>query len=314
MEVDASRRDFIKGAFAFGGLVASANLPSFADDPSLFPQRGRWERLSLCCQHIKAGASRPFSILHISDTHLTDAYPDEDEKKQSLKKWRTRTFGGRQEEALRDSIAWAKEHVDLVVHTGDMIDFQSRANFDLVRKYFGGGMFGCIGNHEYSRNMEKIVENEAYKDGTREQVAAAFPFDISVASNVVNGVNFVSLDNVYDTVTTEQADRFEDEAKKGLPIVLCVHCPLVTPRIRRAGAKFWQRDNLKAIPDASRFRPKFKDDVTADFAAYLKSLPQLKAILAGHIHISVADRFSPTAIEYCVGGNFLFHGQEITIE
>ena len=26
-------------------------------------------------------------------------------------------FGGRQEEALRDSLAWAKEHVDYVVHT-----------------------------------------------------------------------------------------------------------------------------------------------------------------------------------------------------
>lgn len=37
------------------------------------------------------------------------------------------------------------------------------------------------------------------------------------------------------------------------------------------------------------------------------------AVLAGHIHVTVADRFSPTAIEYVVGGNFLFHGQEITI-
>ena len=39
------------------------------------------------------------------------------------------SFGGRQEEALRDSLAWAKSNVDYVIHTGDLIDWQSRANF-----------------------------------------------------------------------------------------------------------------------------------------------------------------------------------------
>ena len=46
--------------------------------------------------------------------------------------------------------------------------------------------------------------------------------------------------------------------------------------------------------------------------AYLKAQPLLKGVLAGHLHIDVADRFSPTAMEYVVGGNFLFHGAEIT--
>jgi hypothetical protein len=56
-----------------------------------------------------------------------------------------------------------------------------------------------------------------------------------------------------------------------------------------------------------------REPVTRDFVAYLKAQPLLKGILAGHYHIDVADRFSPTANEFLVGGNFLFHGQEITI-
>ena len=139
--MNLSRRGFLKGgAAAFGGIAAASTLPVFADDPALFPQRGRWERLSIGYHRIKAGAEKPFAVLHISDTHLTDAYPDEDGKKQTLKKSRSRTFGGRQEEALRDSLSWAREHVDYVMHTGDMVDFQSRANFDLVRKYYGEGI------------------------------------------------------------------------------------------------------------------------------------------------------------------------------
>ena len=55
-----------------------------------------------------------------------------------------------------------------------------------------------------------------------------------------------------------------------------------------------------------------KDPVTKEFLDYLRAQKLLKGILAGHLHIDVSDRFSPTAMEYVVGGNFLFHGAEIT--
>jgi len=34
-------------------------------------------------------------------------------------------------------------------------------------------------------------------------------------------------------------------------------------------------------------------------------------ILAGYGHVAMEDRFSPTAMEYVVGGSFLFHGREV---
>ena len=54
-----------------------------------------------------------------------------------------------------------------------------------------------------------------------------------------------------------------------------------------------------------------EDKTTADFIAYLKSERLLKALLVGHEHITMQDRFSDTAMEFAVGGNFLFHGQEV---
>lgn len=316
--MDLSRRDFMLGGAAFGGLVATAGLPAFAGDHRLFPRRGRFERLSIVSWRVKAGATKPFTILHISDTHLTAAYPDEPLDVRNRAKNRSKTFGGLQEEALRDSLAWAKKHVDYVVHTGDMIDFQSRANFDLVRKYYGEGgaaIIGSLGNHEYYHGQKK--ETEETKGETRELVSAAFPFDTSFQSTVVNGVNFVTLDNVYGTVTQRQAECFAAEVEKGLPIVLCMHCPIQTENISRAGQRYWQKDDMKAVPDMSNFQKGWKRDgkhsVTRDFYAYLEAQSLLKAVLAGHIHVTVADRFSPSAVEYVVGGNFLFHGQEITI-
>lgn len=170
-----------------------------------------------------------------------------------MKENRTQCFGGRQEEALRDSLAWAKEHVDYVIHTGDLIDWQSEANFDLARKYFGKGIGGCLGNHEYSTDMwlsEPKQENtEAYKDRSRDLIQKTFPFNTSIQSQVVNGVNFIALDDVYGTVTPQQVKQFKEEVKKGLPIVLCMHVPFYTDLIWRATERFWNNTLASDIQD-----------------------------------------------------------------
>lgn len=313
--VKMNRRDFLSGGLSLGGLMATSALPVLADDPSLFPSRGRFERLSLGYHHIHVGAAKPFSVLHVSDTHLTAAYPDEGCAVRAFMDRRRKTFGGRQEEALRDTLSWAKEHVDFVLHTGDLIDAVSKANFDLVRKYFGeesSPVFGCLGNHEYYLGYDKALAAGYGKDRLRSELTSTFPFDISFASKTVNGVNFVTLDNSFGTVTAEQATRFGREVAKGLPIVLAVHCPFMTPKIACASDKFWKTRDMKSVKDVSKWRASYKDAATADFVAWLKAQPLLKGILAGHLHVDVQDRFSPTAVEYVVAGNFLFHGQEIT--
>ena len=319
---EMDRRGFLRlAAGGCGGIVAASALPSFgADDPGAFPYRGAAERLVLAYQHIHIGLEKPFSVLHISDTHLTEVDDDEQDKIDFALR-RRNTFGGRQQTALRDSLAWARENVDYVVHTGDLIDFQTNANFRLVRKYFGlaeGRLFGAMGNHEFQRRRrgEGIRNTTEYNALSHDVLASAYPFDRELQSTVVGGVNFVAIEQVYGFVTERQAARFEEEVKKGLPIVLCMHAPLMTDEIWRCDHKFWRGPGLKfrsaAIPDvAGDYKRQRESKVTMDFIRRLKAEPLLKGILAGHLHITVQDRFSPTATEYVVGGNFMFHGEEI---
>ena len=314
------RRHFMRRLMGAGALIATSQLPALAEDrPEVFPERGGYERLALCYAVVRLGLERPFSILHISDSHLTAAYPHESEKKQKLNHDRTITFGGRQEEALRDALAWAKQHVDYVLHTGDIIDWQSEANYDLVRKYFGEDFMGCVGNHEFTPDMwlsEPAEERtEVFKDRTRAQLQEAYPFDTRFQSQVVHGVNFITLDNVYGYVVEEQVRRFKEEVKRGFPIVLCMHVPFFTGDIWRAQARLW-KDKGKmegsAFPEPTGdYLAQLEEPVTRDFIAYLKEEPLLKCILAGHLHITVEDQFSPTCREYVVGGGFLFHAREV---
>ncbi len=324
-----NRRDFIRSMAGAGAVFATGRLPAVEDlrqkgsDACVFAKRGRFERLSIAYGAVEIGLERPFSILHISDTHLTAVGEKEEEKKQTLHIERTRTFGGHQEEALRDSIDWARQHTDYLIHTGDLIDFQSEANFALVKKYFGEGMAGCLGNHEFSENMwlsePQETPTEGYKDRSRARLAEAFPFDISIQSTVVNGVNFVTMDDVYGTVTPRQVERFQAEVKRGLPIVLGLHVPFYTDAILRADLHFWATRECKfrqaALPSGERLPSESKrqrqDPTTRDFIASLKGEKALKAILAGHLHVTIDDQFSPTARQYVVGGNFLFSGREM---
>lgn len=315
-----NRRDFMKRMAGMGALIATSQLPALAkDDPTVFPNRGRFERMSLCYATVEIGLERAFSVLHLSDSHFTAAYDYENEKKQQLCEKRTQTFGGRQEEALADALAWAKQHVDFIVHTGDLIDWQSEANFDLVRKYFGDGLVGSLGNHEFSTDMwlsdPKEEHTEQYKDNTRTMLQEVYPFDVRFHSQVVNGVNFITLDDVYGYVTEEQVERFEKELKRGLPIVMCMHVPFFTDAIWRATVRFWKdKGQLQsgALPERTgAYKKQLTDPVTRDFIARLKEEPLLRCILAGHEHISVEDQFSPTCREYITAGSFLFHGREV---
>lgn len=318
MAQNVNRRDFVGSLLAGGALMATSRLPA-ADNPALFPQRGKFERISLSYAHIKAGAEKPFSLLHISDTHFTSAYPHEDEKKRILMEKRSRTFGGRQEEALRDSLSWARETCDFVLHTGDLIDWVSEANLDLVKKYFGKENFGAVGNHEYSRYMwlEREGKDNAYKQLSAKALQEAFPFDIRFDSRIVNGVNFVTLDSVYGYVDADQAECFDAEVKKGLPMILAVHVPFYTPELWRASCKYWSHSKYRSseIAESKKaYKVQQTDPVTVKFIERLKKEPLLKGILAGHMHVSVQDRFSPTAEQYVVGANFAYHGREVLVD
>lgn len=317
------RRTFLKQATGAGVILAAAELPAVAGD--LFAGRGRFERLALNYAHIKIGLPKPFSVLHISDTHLTAADADEGPVKRALRDERMRCFGGRQEEALRDSLAWARANADYVVHTGDLIDWQSRANLALVKKYFGADVCGCLGNHEFSpamgRDGVRETRDEAFKDRSRAALAGAFPFDLELQSTVVNGVNFIALDDVYGYVTPRQVERFRRERAKGLPIVLCLHVPFLSDELAVAHNKYWMGETWKEAsmkftsaavpPPRGERKTQRTDPVTRDFIAYLRGEPLLKGILAGHLHFTMQDDFSPTAKQLVVGGNYMFHGQEI---
>ena len=280
---------------------------------------------------IAAGAERPFKAVHLSDTHIIRADATEkDERKLELasRRYPHMAYG---EHYLAEGIAAARADNALLLHTGDMIDFVSNANLNLVERYFGSAdWFVSSGNHEFSKYVGEAKEDPAYKADSFARVSAHFPNDLKFASRVVNGVNFVAADDVYYNFTEEQLALMEKEVAKGLPIVFMCHVPLYTPKhyaseLKKTGGvcsyetgvpdeliKTWRGRKFPADQEWRDRRVQQRADApTMEFIKYLKAQPLLKAILCGHCHAFWEERFSPTAIQYVCSATYLGQGYAI---
>ena len=272
---------------------------------------------------IEAGAENPFSVLHISDSHLV--YADERDGERKVK------LAARRYKKMKDSESvinvhrqYAIENNLPIVHSGDMMDFVSEANIEAAKRVFSQGEWiVATGNHEFSLYVGEAKEDDAYRAQSYDKVQAVYPNDLTFYSKVINGVNFVALDNGYYKVSKEQFAKMKNEVKKGLPIILVCHNPLYTPELCEliqkgnktqpsgtVGAplevteQYYHKERPAGEEWRNRNVQQRADKTTLKFCKWLKKQEELKGILCGHVHINSETQFSPTAKQYSVRAGF----------
>lgn len=250
---------------------------------------------------LNIGAEKPFTLLHFTDTHLTFADERDDERKQILARQRTQYFP-KAEKVMEEVKQLLKKENALIIHTGDFIDFVSVANLEYVKRFtdeYGG--FYTAGNHEFSLYVGEAKEDEAYRNISLATVQKSFPNDIRMASMMVNGINFVGLDDGYYLFDERQYEFLKNEIKKGLPIVLLLHNPIFERTMY--DDLIFHREKiglepvntpcayLTAVPEElmknyekHRFLQQRADDITLRTVELIRKEPLIKAIIAGHIH------------------------------
>lgn len=280
---------------------------------------------------INVGATKPFSALHISDSHLTLADSRDVPRKLALAESRHRAFSWAAH-YFDAAVRYVQQRDMMLIHSGDLIDFVSEANLDFVAEQLKAcNTFVSSGNHEFSQFVGEAKEDEGYKAQTFDKVQAAYPNNLEVASRVVNGVNFVALDDVYYYVTEYQHRLMEQEVAKGLPIVLICHVPFYTPKhcanvlkgnnglagyVTGAPLEITRTYQTNpSLPADQQWRNRSvqqrADKITLDFIAWLKQQPLLKAILCGHCHHFYEEQFSDTAVQYVVGAGYNGEAYEV---
>ena len=272
---------------------------------------------------INLGIGKAFKAFHFSDTHLNffDAvdFAAVDEKKQKHFQSRWCRFP-QALESFYASIDYAREHRLTLLHTGDLIDFVTEGNERVLRHNVQGlDLFYAIGNHEYQSRAPEHYDSDAA--GMRARLRPIFGNDLTVASRVIGGANFVAFDNARHQLREETITRVKAEFEKGMPVVLMCHIPpTYTLKFRENSrrAKKIIGVGMGADPasfDKARLPGNPADshnEQTRAFYDWLRARKDLKAILCGHTHYAEIDDFSETAKMYVAGGNYEGHAYEIT--
>lgn len=243
---------------------------------------------------INIGADKPFTVIHASDTHITLADERDGERKVKLAERRANCFP-ESDEMFENLIKLQNETGDFLVYTGDLIDFVSVLNLEKAKEFADKtDCFFAAGNHEFSLYVGEAKEDATYRNQSLRKVQETFNNDIRFSSRIVNGVNFVAVDNSYYFFEKYQLDALKKETEKGLPIVLCMHNPVYSEELYEYILNKDGRDKpayLMAVPEEKmkhyspdRYEQQKADEITYAAYDYILNERLMKTVLAGHVH------------------------------
>lgn len=262
---------------------------------------------------IKVGAKNPFSVYHMSDNHICLADMRDDERKRTLAKKRTIDFAGELGDKLQNicdaMIAEIKSAKIPLIHTGDMIDFVSYANLDYMKERFSDiDVIMAAGNHEFSLYVGEAFEDEAYKAQSKDKVLSVLPRGSLFGSRIIEGVKFVTLDNVYYYVLPEHLLLFQKELSEGLPTVLIVHTPLYSADTYSQVVKKHEKgvppylcgcpeECLRGLEEM-RYKQQLPNDTTRAFLQLCEKSENLKAVISGHLHFGLVSNLDSGTAQF----------------
>lgn len=268
------------------------------------------EVMNVIKNKVTLGASKPFEILHVSDTHITLADMRDGERKVNLAKNRISHFPNA-EKNLDEISSLSKKFGAPIFHTGDLIDFVSLKNLEKAKMFTDeNDCFLCAGNHEFSLFVGEAKEDEAYRNQSLERVQSSFKNDIRFSSRILNGVNFVAADNSYYRFEEFQLNELKNEVAKGFPVVLLLHTPLFNDEIYNFSMNELKNNcaYLMSVPEEKmkdyspdRYEQQKEDEITHEAYEYILNEEKIKLLLTGHIHDDFETSFLHGKIQYTTG-------------
>ena len=263
---------------------------------------------------VDIGLGHEVKVLHVTDSHI--ALDDEGDERGRFK------YFSNAEEYFHQTCAYAKENGLTMLNTGDLLDAHTESNFAFADKYLlPTDTIYAAGNHDFCHFVGKAIEDYAYKWDRIKYSAPHLPNNLYFYSRVIDGVNFVTLDDSYYLMTDGQIELLRAEAARGYPIVLGIHIPLFTraqaDQILANGNKCAflmgaPREYTDKYP-SDRDRQQSPDEVTLRAIEYINSEPQIKAIVTGHTHINFEEKLPGGAIQITTAGGYHGYAREITL-
>ncbi len=285
-------------------------------------------QLEIIKTEIHIGLPAPLRLLHVTDSHISrwdeiDRLEDADKPLLAMerKKYFDGGINGQAEYLYEQALAYAKKENIPVVHTGDLIDFLSHANFAYMDQTLADvDIIYAAGNHDFCHFVGRAKEDYAYKWENIKIVAPHIKQNLYFDSQVRNGVNLITMDDTYYLLTDGQTELLRAEAAKGLPMLLFLHVPLYTEDYARmvlaeqpcaylTGAP---KELCDTYPEDRRLQ-QTPDAATLRCIDYIQSEPLIKAVVCGHMHRNVEGPLQSGIMQYTTDGSYAGYIRELIL-
>lgn len=269
---------------------------------------------------VNIGIVKPIKFLQITDTHI--ALDDPERISGRAAGCFEGEYEGRTVELFKSALKYAKDNGLTIVHTGDLIDFFSKNNFEAIKKLFPKDIdyIYAAGNHDFCHWVGEAKEDYEYKWNNIKVIAPYIKSNLYFDSRIIGGVNIVTMDDSYYMISDGQIEMLKAEVAKGYPVLLCMHVPFFGPfckeRIENGHIELFvgiPEYLLKKYPD-DRQRQTRPDEATLRAIDYIKNEPMIKALITGHIHCNFEERLDSGLLQISTGGTFDGYVREITVD
>ena len=235
------------------------------------------------------GIPTPLEVLHVTDLHLLFSDERDNAYIQQHAASRTACFPHADQalEELKQELR--RRAPDLLVLTGDILDFPSQANLDALHSLVENAPCPTLyvpGNHDWS------LPQDYHSDAQYRTYMPLFdPFDGASPDFQLlelGGVRFAGIDDSRERMTPAQSAHLEEICADGVPVVACMHVPICEKQLEVRAKAVWHGANVLIGHEGSTAETRRFCDIAS---------ARCHAVLAGHVHFSDETRLPGGAVQ-----------------
>ena len=246
------------------------------------------------------GIKRKYVFYHISDCHVVYAAEEDSQADKTLAEKHTEKWsidGVKPIDAFNEALELVNgNECDGLFITGDCADYYRPSVADYIKRRINEcnkEVLFTYGNHEGADYSRKTDHRLAYPD-----YAPVMHSNPSYWVKDYGDLLVLGFDNSTKEITCEQMDFLEKQCSRGLPVLLLIHVPIDSDKVRIAVEKRWGSDIQQKKYFIMGFDSQSTPESGMKFAEFVKSAENIAAIFAGHIHHAHSGEISRGKMQY----------------
>lgn len=257
-----------------------------------------------------------YEFLFLTDTHLVTVDENEAEQVKEYTETRYKLFYEQNYtssmERFDDWIQYAnQEKLSGVLFGGDIIDFPSKANLNVLREELSQlevPYIYTLGNHDWTYPWEYMT---ASGNEYREDLEPYMKENTRVHSLEFDEFIIVALDNSNNQFSSDCVEELQEYMEMDKPLILLIHVPLLTQSALTKAKETWKNG---VILGGGNYGGIYPDENSAKIIEMINAKDSpVAAVLAGHVHFFDKDMINEKVVQIIGGPGYAGVGTLIRI-